>query len=66
MADDSRTTIVQNIMDDRLYVFPLPAERRSLPPVSSLKGRMAGRTIMTRSSILISGSTSGGFRVGIG
>ncbi|MFZ0931431.1 MAG: hypothetical protein WAN11_22695 [Syntrophobacteraceae bacterium] len=26
MEDDSRMTIVQNIMDDRLCVFPLPAE----------------------------------------
>jgi hypothetical protein len=25
MEDNSRTTIVQNIMDDRLLVFPLPA-----------------------------------------
>jgi hypothetical protein len=27
MDHDSRTTIVQNILDDRLYVFSLPAEK---------------------------------------
>ncbi len=27
MESGSRTTIVQNIMDDRLYVFPLPPEK---------------------------------------
>jgi hypothetical protein len=27
MQDSSKTTIVQNIMDDRLYVFHLPAEK---------------------------------------
>ena len=39
MADDSRTTIVQNIMDDRLYVFPLPAAKAVVAACELFEGQ---------------------------